>query len=621
MAFHQRPATFYEKVPTSLARCVVLLFIWALLVFATFSVSATAAFAQEIGASDQYGTFLEELGKRASGERGVVAASHPLAAEAGLEMLQQGGTAVDAAVATAFVLGVVEPMMAGIGGGGSMVIWREEMNEAHFVGFYASAGKNPDYGLEELPDSLRSDERMVAIPGTVAGLLSAHERFGTLRREAVIAPAIRIAREGFLVHPLLASVIEGDREKLTDSPAEAELFYPGDEPIQAGERLVRPRLAQTLGRIAEDGRAGFYEGPVAETIIGRLSEGGNPLTLEDFANFEATWRRPLCGVYQGHTVLSAPPPLSGAEVLGILELLEPYDLPTLGLPTGDAEALGLLVDAIRVARADRGAWIGDPDDTGVPAVGLASAAFAEERAALLGGAVPDTLKAGDPWEEDAASSLPAACRALDAFAPTSLPRPEPEDSTEERQSEGEPRETHTTHLSVVDAAGNAVSLTFTMGRFFGSGVMAAGAFLNSAALNFGGPEANRRASYRTPRSTTAPTLVLEEDDVRLVVGSPGSGRIPPAIAEMIVYTLAYEMDPGMAIRMPRVYPHITSNTVQVEQSFSAEALAGLQERGYDLDVHGPLDLYFGGVHMILVQEDGLRIGVADPRRNGAALAQ
>ena len=213
----------------------------------------------------------------------------------------------------------------------------------------------------------------------------------------------------------------------------------------------------------------------------------------------------------------------------------------------------------------------------------------------------------------------AACKTLNSFPPTDLPQPEPEtQKTDITTGLG----SHTTHISVVDAEGRAVSLTETMGLYFGSAVYENGVFLNSAAMNFTGPDerpvANRRAGRRTPRSSTAPTLLLEDGDVRLVVGSPGSGRIPPAIVHMALYTLNYGYDPATAVQMPRVYPLVDTSVVRVEGGVAAPALARLRERGYDIEAFAPFDMYFGGVHMIYVDDEGRRIGVADPRRYGTA---
>ena len=557
------------------------------------------------------------LAKRAEAANGMVAAAHPLAAQAGVDMLQQGGNAIDAAVATAFVLNVVEPMMAGIGGGGSMTIWRDDAAAADFVEFYASAGADPDYSLEQIPDSMRSRERMVAVPGAVAGLLSAHERYGTLPRATIMQPAIRVAREGFPVHTLFARIIAEYEERLTYDEAAASVFYPDGEALQAGDLLVQPALARTLQRIARDGRRGFYQGPVAQKAVETLQAGGSPLTLDDFRNYQARWRRPLCGQYKDYTVLAATPPLDGVEVLQTLELLEPYDLTAMGLPAEHPDALSRVVDAIRIARTDRAQWVGDTDDTGVPAVGLSSPEYADERRALIGQAtVPDSMAAGDPWDEERQVQLTPTCRRLGAYAPTTLPKPDTATTVEDE----DPEESETTHLSVIDAEGNAVSLTYTMGLYFGSAVYSDGAFYNSAALNFDDDVvANQRAPYRTPRSTTTPTILLEDDTVRMVVGSPGSGRIPPAIVHMILYTLDYGLDPATAIALPRVYPFTTEPTVRIEDGIKADALARLRERGYELEMYPPHDPYFGGVHMILVNEDGTKVGAADPRRNGVAI--
>jgi len=560
---------------------------------------------------------------RAESDGGMVAAAHPRAVAAGKKMLKAGGTAVDAAVATAFALHVLEPMMSGPGGGGSMTLWDPGTETADFVDFYAGAGADPDHGINAVPDSVldQNRERMAAVPGSVAGLLSAHAKYGELSRERVMAPAIRLAREGFPVHPLFARIIENYEHRLAYDEDAAAIFYPDGEPIQAGDHLERPKLARTLERIADEGREGFYEGPVARALVDQLQAGGNPLTMDDFAAFEPRWRKPLCGSYGPYTVLSATPSLNGAEVIETLNLLDPYDLPAMGFPSRAPKALERVVDAIRIARADRLRWIGDPDETGVPAVGLASPAFADERRSLIGGSVPDSMAAGNPWPMEQ-NGRPEACRALNSFPPTDLPRPKPTTQTTDTSTGFG---SHTTHISVVDAEGRAVSLTETMGLYFGSAVYEKGVFLNSAAMNFTGPDkrpvANRRVGRRTPRSSTAPTLLLEDGDVRLVVGSPGSGRIPPAIVHMVLYTLTYGLDPATAVQMPRVYPMVDTSIVRVEGGVAAPALARLRERGYATESYPPFDMYFGGVHMVYVDEKGRRIGVADPRRYGTAAGQ
>ena len=601
-------------------------FAWFAMLVAVMGISACAS--PEPVADDQSPPPAEQepaaeiMSERyAEGQDYMVAAAHPLAVDAGTEMLEQGGNAIDAAVAALFVLEVVEPMMAGIGGGGAITIWNAEHGIADYIDAYATAGADPDDELEDMDGDEISPERHAAVPGTVGGLYRAHERHGDLAWETLIQPAIEVARDGFVVHTMLARVVPQNEEKLTRYEGSADLFFPDGEAIQAGDVLKRPELADTFERIAQHGAAGFYEGPVAEEMAEVLQEGGSPITADDFQDYEPNWRRPLCGTFHGHSVLTAPPPLSGTEVLHALALLEDYGIPERPRPTHDADSFAALVGAIRSARADRGEFIGDPDDAFVPAAAMGSAEYAAERRSILMEEAPDQLEAGNPGDVD--YSLPDECQRLDAFDIAQHP---PETGHETGAEAGPAVEVdidkesqHTTHLSVVDGEGNAASLTFTMGRFFGEGVYAAGAYLNTAAVNFGGPESNRRGAHRTPRSSTAPTLVLDgNDEVRLAVGSPGSGRIPPAITQMVMYTLGYDMHPVDAIYQPRVYPYVNSTNVHVEGGYPADALRRARELGYSLQARSPINRYFGGVHMIRVTDDGTRIGVADPRRDGTA---
>ncbi len=551
-------------------------------------------------------------GKRATGGSHMVAAAHPLAARAGMDILERGGNAVDAAVAMTFVLGVVEPMMSGLGGGGGMTIWDNQSKRADYICAYPAAGANPDFSTD-------TPERRVAIPGTVAGLFEAHRAYGSLPWEELPREAIRLAREGFPVYPLLANDIADTRGRLTHDSEAAAVFYPDGEPLQAGDLLRRPVKAGVLERIALEGRDGFYTGPVARGIVQKLQAGGSTLTVEDFANFEPKWRRPVCGSFGPFTVFSAAPPLSGVEVLQSLALMEAAGILELPPPTGDGRALGILIDALRVARVDRQSILGEPVDGNVPANALTHPGYVEKRMQTMGlSPAPARLRAGDPGEF--AGEIRSVCGGQEVFTDgrpaAGALRASPRGDADEDES-GE-----TTHLAVVDKEGNAVSLTHTMGLFFGSGAYAGGMFFNTVGGNFSNnPEANRPGAGRTPLSSTAPTLVVEGDQLRLVVGSPGSGRIPPAIASMILYTLGHDMDPGEAIAMPRVYPFINSPEIRVEGGFSGEVLADLRGRGYDLTVHATFDRYFGGVHMIKVGKDGRLTGAADPRRNGVAIGR
>ncbi|HWG54847.1 MAG TPA: gamma-glutamyltransferase [Gemmatimonadaceae bacterium] len=556
-------------------------------------------------------TLAPDLGRRLIADRGMVASATPWASDAGLAMLRQGGNAVDAAVATAFAVGVTEPMMSGIGAGGGMLIWLQQEQRAEYVDFYAAAGSDPDtalthyHGPTDIP-------RAAGIPGAVAGLLDAQARYGKLSRSAVMAPAIRLASEGFPVHSLLHRVITADSAKLSRSPDARRIFLPGGHPLSVGQLLVQPELAATLGEIAAGGDSAFYRGDIADSIVQVLSAGGNPITSADFAAYAPRWRRPLCIAYHGRAVLSAPPPQSGVQVLETLSLLSRYDLPALGLPSRSPKALEVLAGAMRVADADRSSFIGDPDYVSVPANGLISSRFANDRASVISASpLPDTLAPGNPWPADSAAPA-AACGSLDPFGPSVRP-PRVARTASSANGDGY---AETTHMSVVDADGDAVALTYTNGLYFGSGTWVRGMFLNSAMLNFSRADSgpNTRGAHRIPASTIAPTIVLDNGRVEMVVGSPGSAAIPPAVVETIVYALDYGLDPLQALRMPRMIPYTTSR-LELEDGFTPAVLETARRLGYRIQTTPPTDLTFGGVHVI-ARVDGHWIGAADPRRDG-----
>jgi len=582
--------------------------------------------------------------RETTASEGMVVSAHPLGSEAGRTMLAMGGNAVDAAVATAFAIAVLEPNMSGLGGSGAMTIWNREAGMADYLDFYAATGADPDYGLDTDPDSLITRERGVAVPGMVAGLLEALDKYGTLERQTVLEPAIRLAEEGFIIHHLLADVIASYSQRLLYDEDSAALFLPDGQPLRAGDRLIQAELADVLRRIATEGRDGFYSGDVARRTIDKLSAGNSRLTLTDFQGYTPTWRGALCQEWMGHRVLSAPPSLAGHEVILGLKLIERGNIARYGHPVASGDALGVLVDAIRIARADRGEWQGDPSFVDLPVAGMISDQYASLRATAMGGEVPDTMHAGNPWPATPRYTAPPGCVGPGFFTPPQnitqrdydelrqhLPEPEPATEEEEyekpennapgttRQSNPDLEEQHTTHISVVDRHGNAVSMTNTLGLYFGSAVFSDGIFYNSANRNFGGSYGSIRGPGRTAHSSTAPTIVLNDDRVELVVGSPGSGRIPPAVISMIVHTLIYNLHPAEAIRMPRVYPLINEPVVQMERGYSAEAIETLNRRGYVISTSNfPMNMLFGGVQMIRVLEDGTMIGVSDPRRDGGA---
>lgn len=562
-------------------------------------------------------TLAPDAGYRVVAGQGVVTTAHSAASEAGLEMLRQGGNAVDAAVAAAFAIGVGEPQMSGLGGGGSMLIWWQGEQRADYLDYYAAQRPASWVGVET-PDGARTDLRRVAIPGQVAGLLEAHQRYGRLSRAAVIEPAIRLAEEGFAINQILAQMIARDSAKLNRYPESSRVLWPGGRPLQAGETLRQPELAATLRAIAGQGRAGFYEGPLAQSLVQQLNLGGHPATLADLAGYEPLWKRPMCGTYRGDVVLSATPPQTGFQIIHTLGLLEPFDLPSMGLPTQSGRAFDALTSALRVGMT-MSSFGEDPDWIDDPATGVIAPEFIAERRALVGtGTAPDRVPAADPAPYAAAAPADA-CAPLDPYraetlaaggAPTALPMIDlaPADGGE------------TTHLSVVDADGNAVALTQTNSSTFGVGDRSPGGFmLNDSGIDFAS-DTTRAArigsggerEYWTRKSTISPTIIVRDGRAKVVVGAPGGGRIPTEILQNLVYVLDYEMDALEALRMPRIYPSATRPTVQLENGFGAGVLAEMREMGYE-----PAAESFGYARLYMIVRDGDRwIGVADPRHNG-----
>ncbi len=551
-----------------------------------------------------------DLGKRAVGSHGMVVAGNAYAAEAGLAMLQKDGNAVDAAVATAFVLGVAEPMMSGAGAGGGMLYWDAKTSRAEYLDFYSTSGSAIDTGLRALGTS--NTPRGVGIPGAVRGLLGAHARFGKLPLAVVMEPAIRLASEGITVNALLSREIASSMDKLGTQPGAAKLFLPGGKPLRAGDHLVQAELAESLRRIASEGADVFYAGALGDEIVQALRAAGSTITRADFAAYQPRWTRPVCTTYHGRVVLSAGAPQSGVQVVEALNLLADKPLATSGMPSRSADAFRILTGAMRVAVTDRDARIGDPSKVAIPQAGLTSMQFAASRAALVEAPATARLAAGDPWPYDTAPT--GDCLTI-ASAPPAAP------ALRRTALEGAPGDgslAETTHISVVDEEGNAVSLTNTLGLAFGTGTWVHGIFLNSALFNFARDSAapNAAGPFRVPASTIAPTIVLRDGHVELVVGCPGSPAIPPAIVSTIVYLLDYELDPLQALRIPRMIPTPT-NALRMEDGFAESVYAEARRLGYEVTVAPPFDMGFGGVSVIQ-RVNSHWVGAADPRRDGEA---
>ena len=421
-----------------------------------------------------------------------------------------------------------------------------------------------------------------------------------------MAPAIRLAEEGYPMYPVLASMVSRDSALLMRDSVGRALFLPNGRPLGIGDHFANPQLARVLRAISSEGKKGFYEGWVARDVVARMNRGGHPVTVDDFARFEPTWRRPLCATYNGRVLLSAPPPEGGIQVLETVKLLDPGRAASYGLPTRDARALDLFASALRVGQmANRGN--SDPRWEPVPARGLISDDFVAKRQAEVGtGKAAASIPAMDARPFDAAAS-PAACSAFDPYgaAPAIASTPSGDDGP----SGGE-----TTHISVVDRDGNAVAVTVTNSNTFGSGAAVDGFFLNNSGAAITQAEIDRpnAPAWLTRITTIAPTLVFRDGSVEMVVGSPGGGRIPFAIAQTIWNVLDYNLDPLEAVRMARISPSAGNTTVELESGFDPPVLSAARAMGYTL---APPGFEYARIYMI-VRRDGRWIGVADPRHDG-----
>lgn len=534
-------------------------------------------------------------------KKAMVVSPHPLASEAGVLMLQKGGNAVDAAVATTFAISVVEPFAAGIGGGGFLLLHQGQTGEIKALDFRERAPLQArrDMYLDAqgnvIPNASRKGYLAVGVPGTVAGLYEVHRRYGKLPWREVVAPAIRLAQEGFVVSWRLRQALEQHQEALLSNAAARQIFFRDGVLYEPGERLVQQDLGRTLQAIARDPQS-FYTGNIARAIARDMANNGGLITLEDLKIYQPIWRTPLCGTFRVYRVCSMPPPSSGGvHLLQMLNLIGDTDFKSMGWHHPDV--LHFLVEIMRIAYADRAVHLGDPDFVNVPVEALTSRPYAQQR------------------RREISMERARASREVQAADEATLRRLSRESND-------------TSHLTVVDEQRNTVSLTFTINYRFGSGVVVPGTgiILNNEMDDFAiapgvpnlfglvGSEANAIAPRKTPLSSMTPTVVTENNRLRLATGSPGGSTIITTVLQIILNVLVYDMDAGAAVAASRLHHQWLPDKLWLEQwGFDTATLQELQRRGHQTDVRSP----WGNANLILQTPDGWLEGAADPRGEGA----
>ncbi len=532
------------------------------------------------------------------GQSGMVASQEATATRVGVDILRQGGNAIDAAVAVAFTLAVTLPRAGNLGGGGFMLIHHAATNETLALDYRekapASAGR--DLFLDETGKVDKAKARFshasVGVPGTVAGLVAAHRRFGSLPLADLMAPAIAYAANGLQVSEGLARSLQSRKKRLGRWPATAAVFLKADgRPYAAGEFLVQRDLGESLRRIAATAGEDFYKGETAKAIAAEMAANGGLITLDDLAAYQAVWRKPVLGDYRGHRIASMPPPSSGGvHLVQMLNILERFPLARYG--HNGADGLHLMVEAMKLAYADRAQHLGDPDFWPVPVKGLTSKAYA---AALAGGI--------DPYRARPSAEIGHG-------------DPAPYESNE------------TTHFSVMDKKGNVVSNTYTLNFSFGTGIVAAGTgiLLNNEMDDFSalpgvpnaygliGGEANAIQGGKRPLSSMTPTIVFKGEEPLLATGTPGGSRIITMVLQILLNVIDHGLNIAEATAAPRIHHQWLPDKLFVEQGFSPDTLAILRQRGHGVTFSRAA----GSMQSIMkLPKNGGFLGASDPRRLGA----
>ncbi len=525
------------------------------------------------------------------GKNGMVASEQGLATQVGLDILKQGGNAIDAAVAVGFALAVVLPNAGNIGGGGFMVLHDDKTGKDVAIDFreIVPAKASRDMYLDSQGNVIDGKSLFThdasGVPGTVAGMEYALKKWGTMPLSKVLEPAIKLADKGFIVSDVLAKTLKEEKSTLGKWSASKAIFFKNGEPMKSGDLLVQKDLAKSLRLIAKQGAKAFYQGEIATKIAKEMQSHGGTMTLEDLKAYKVVERQPIIGDYRGYKVVTMPPPSSGGvHLIEILNMLEHYPIKEDGV--NSAKNIHHMAESMKLAYADRSEYLGDPDFVKIPVTGLTSKAYANELAKTI-----DDNKA----------------RLSSNIKPG---KPQPYESDQ------------TTHFSVMDKAGNAVAVTYTLNLNFGSGIVVEGTgiLLNNEMDDFSvkpgvpnafglvGGAANAIEAKKRPLSSMTPTIVMKNNKPWLVTGSPGGARIITTVLQSVVNTIDHEMNPAEAIITPRVHHQWLPDELRVEEGISPDTIKLLQDKGHNVVTKAPM----GRIQIIQADDSGF-YGYSDPR--------
>lgn len=525
------------------------------------------------------------------GKNGMVASEQGLATQVGLDILKQGGNAIDAAVAVGFALAVVLPNAGNIGGGGFMVLHDDKTGKDVAIDFreIAPAKASRDMYLDNQGNVIDGKSLFThdasGVPGTVAGMEYALKKWGTMPLSKVLEPAIKLADKGFIVSDVLAQTLKEEKSTLGKWSSSKAIFFKNGEPLKSGDLLVQKDLAKSLRLIAKQGAKAFYQGEIATKIAKEMQSHGGTMTLEDLKAYKVVERQPIIGDYRGYKVVTMPPPSSGGiHLIEILNMLEHYPIKEDGV--NSAKNIHHMAESMKLAYADRSEYLGDPDFVKIPVTGLTSKAYANER-----------VKTIDDNKARLSSDIKPG-------------KPQPYESDQ------------TTHFSVMDKAGNAVAVTYTLNLNFGSGIVVEGTgiLLNNEMDDFSvkpgvpnafglvGGAANAIEAKKRPLSSMTPTIVMKYNKPWLVTGSPGGARIITTVLQSVVNTIDHEMNPAEAIITPRVHHQWLPDELRVEEGISPDTIKLLQDKGHKVVTKAPM----GRIQIIQADDSGF-YGYSDPR--------